>query len=140
MAPTSPDVARARFAAWARRTLQAAYDRGLTVAEIERLTGVSSTTWDRWRDPKGGMPKIDKVRAFTDGLDVPLRPALIALGLDGAAATAPEPELDADLRPIARRLADPNVSEGEKQAIRAMLRLIARRPVAEDEPRHAVGQ
>lgn len=126
VASPSPDVARANFAAWVRRTLTAAYRRGLKVRDIEAMTGVSSTTWDRWRAGEyRGMPQLDKVTAFANGLDVPLRPALQALGLDGSAPAAPEPELDPDLRPIARRLADPNTPPAEVEAIRNMLRLIA---------------
>lgn len=136
--PPSPDVARARFAEWTKRTLRHARQRGLTDHDIVRLTGIGQSTFHRWQGMTGGLPNAAKVRAFAEGLDVPLRPALRALGLDGAAAPA-EPELDPDLRPIARRLADPKVSEAEKTALRNMLRLISRQTISEGEPRRAVG-
>lgn len=110
----------------------------MTDQDIVQATGIGQSTFHRWQGMTGGLPNVEKVRAFANGLDVPLRPALIALGLDSTAA-APEPELDPDLRPIARRLADPNVSEAEKTAIRNMLRLISRQTVSEERPRRRVG-
>lgn len=121
----SPDVARALFAAWVKRTVDAAYARGLTVKEIEARTGVGSSTWDRWRNGRGGMPTIQRVRAFAEGLGVDPQPGFAALGAVAAARTATEPELDPDVRAVARFLADPNVSAAEKDAIRLILRRLA---------------
>lgn len=121
----SPDVARVRFAAWVKRTLDAAYARGLTVKDIEARTGVGSSTWDRWRNGQGGQPKIDRVQAFAEGLGVDPQPAFAALGAVAAARSATEPELDPDVRAVARFLADPNVSAAEKDAIRLILRRLA---------------
>jgi hypothetical protein len=112
--------------------------RGMTVRDIEQATSIGHATFMRWRTLAGGLPKVDKVQAFAAGLDVPLQPALDAMGLSSNAPAAPEPELDPDLRPIARRLADPNVSDDEKTAIRNMLRLISRQTVSPDSTRRAV--
>lgn len=130
VAPPSPDVARARFAAWVDRTVRAAYARGMTVKDIEQATGLGSSTLDRWRSNEGGVPRIDRVNAFADGLGVDRRPAYVALGIDGAARQSTEPELDPDVRAIARFLADPGVSDEEKTAIRLVLRRLAPPPSA----------
>lgn len=131
----SRDVARARFAAFVKRALRDARDRGMTDADIQRATGVAQSTFHRWQKGDGiQLPNIEKVRAFCAGLDIPLRPALIALGMDDTREPTPEPPLDPDLRRIARILADPNVPEAEKQAIRYNIRALARAARAEREP------
>lgn len=124
----SPDVARARFAAWVDRAIRRAQDRGLTTREIEARTGIGSSTWDRWRNRIGGMPKIDRVRAFAEGLDEDPQPAFAALGMAGVARTPTAPELDPDVRALARYLASPKVSDEEKLAIRLLLRRLAPQP------------
>lgn len=122
----SRDVARARFAAFVKRALRDARDRGMTDQSIQRATGVTQSTFHRWQQGEGGLPTINKVRAFCDGLDLPLRPALIALGMDDAREPTPEAPPDPDLTRIARILADPNVSEAEKLAIRHTIRMLSR--------------
>jgi transcriptional regulator with XRE-family HTH domain len=133
----SRDVALARFAAFTKRALRDARDRGMTDQDIQRATGVAQSTFHRWQKGVGtNLPNISKVRAFCDGLDVPLRPALIALGMDDAREPTPEPPLDPDIQRIARILRDPNVSEAEKQAIRHTIRMLSRaaRNAQEPEP------
>lgn len=123
----SRDVARARFAAYIKRALRDARARGMTDAAIAKATGVQPSTFHRWQRGEGTqLPTISKVRGFCEGLDVPLRPALIALGIDDSREATPEPPLDPDLRRLARILGDPSVSEAEKQAIRHTIRMLAR--------------
>lgn len=130
----SRDVARARFAAFVKRALRDARTRGMTDQDIQRVTGVGQSTFHRWQKGEGAqLPTIDRVRAFCAGLDIPLRPALIALGMDDTREPAPEPDLDPDLKRLARILADPNVSEAEKLAIRHTIRMLARAARAEAE-------
>lgn len=123
----SRDVARARFAAYVKRALRDARARGMTDPDIAKVTGVQPSTFHRWQRGEGSqLPTITKVRAFCEGLDVPLRPALIALGIDDSREPTPEPPLDPDLRRLARILGDPSVAEAEKQAIRHTVRMLAR--------------
>lgn len=121
----SRDVARARFAAVVKRALRDARDRGMNDAAIAKATGVQPSTFHRWQRGEGTkLPTIDKVRAFFDGLEIPLRPALAALGMEETREATPPPPLDPDLTRIARILADPSVPEAEKQAIRRMIRAL----------------
>lgn len=107
----------------------------MTDGEITKRTGIGASTFHRWqRGDHGGLPKVEKVRAFATGLDVPLQPALAALGLTDLPPAATEPELDPDIRRVARRLADPRVSDAEKEAIRNVLRLINRQMLVGAEP------
>lgn len=104
--------------------------------DIEQLTGVGSSTLDRWRSGEGGTPKPDRVNAFADGLGVSRRPAHVALGwIDDGAPAAPEPELDPDVRAIARLLADPKISDAEKDAVRLILRRLAPAATNSDQRR-----
>lgn len=108
-------------------------------ADIQRATGVAQSTFHRWQKGDGTqLPTIERVRAFCDGLEIPLRPALIALGMDDAREPTPEAPLDPDLRRIARILADPNVSEADKQAIRHTINMLSRAArTAHSEPEPA---
>lgn len=125
--PISRDVARARFAQFVKRALRDARDRGMTDADIKRATGIQPSTFHRWQRGEGNqLPTIAKVQAFCAGLDLPLKSALAALGIDETREPTPEPPLDPDIKRIARILADPNVSEAEKQAIRHTIRMLSR--------------
>lgn len=131
VSPTSPDVARVRFARFVARALTDARERGMTDDDIAQATGVGASTFHRWqRGHFVRAPGLDRVRAFCVGLDIPARSALLALGLeDGRDDPAPEPVVDPDVRAVLRRLADPSVSDEDKTAIRAVLRMLARRTV-----------
>lgn len=122
----APDVARARFARFVDRALREARQRGLTDLDIKRLTSIQPSTFHRWRTTEGGLPKIEKVNAFCDGLDIPRSAAYAALGIDETREPTPEPPLDPDLRRLARTLADPNVPEATKEAIRHTIRALSR--------------
>lgn len=130
----SPTVARARFAKFVERALRDARKRGLTDPEIKRMTGIQPSTFHRWQTLEGGLPKLDKVNAFCDGLEIPRSAAFAALGIsDVREATAPLP-LDPDLSRLARILADPSVDEDEKLAIRHTIRMLARAARGERQP------
>lgn len=125
----SHDVSRARFAAFVARSLDAARRRGMTDKDIHRATGVPPSTFHRWQ--KGSFataPDLDKVRAFCAGLGISPAGALAALGLAPQRdEPAPEPPLPPEVRTILRKLADPNVSEFDKQFMRETLHMLAER-------------
>jgi transcriptional regulator with XRE-family HTH domain len=122
-------VRRDRFAKFVTRALDDARGQGRTIAEIEELTGVSKSTFYRWangewtKDPSG-----IQVRGFCEGLGIPVTIANDLLGWSGdARQPAPEMPLEPDIQQIIRTLRDPQVPDREKNAIREMIRLIARR-------------
>lgn len=118
---------RAAFSRFVRQALQDAKDRKITVKEIERRTGVGSSTFYRWRDGEWTAdPRPTQVDAFCDGLDIPKRSAYVALGwgADGRPNTDASESFDPELRAIQRQLMNPNVSATRKETIRNMLRLI----------------
>jgi hypothetical protein len=132
--PLAPKVARARFARFVERALRDARQRGLTDHEIKRLTGIQPSTFHRWQTLDGGLPKWEKVQAFCVGLEIPTAAAAAALGITDEREATPEAPLDPDLSRLARILADPSVSEAEKQAIRHTIRMLSRAARAEHEP------
>lgn len=128
--PISADVSRARFAAFVQRALERARAGGLTDREIARRSGVATSTFHRWRLGEGNtLPKIDKVRSFCEVTGVSLDEAMRALGMTDNARSEPTPAapLPEDVRIILRTLADPNVDEAQKAAIRGILQLLATR-------------
>jgi hypothetical protein len=133
-AVATPDVNRARFAAFVARTLSRARDNRMTDKDITAATGIPSSTFHRWQ--KGQFrtaPSLDRVRQFCEGLGVDSHGAMVALGfVPGRDETAPEPPLPRDVRIIMRRLADPNTPEPERDFIRKTLQMLSAR-VAADE-------
>jgi len=123
----SLEARRAAFGRFVRRALEDAKDRRISIKEIERRTGVGSTTFYRWRDGDWSKdPRPSQVDAFCEGLDIPTKAAYRALGwgADGKPSTQPAETFDPELRAIQRKLMDPNVSDTAKESIRNMLRLI----------------
>ncbi|MEU7677906.1 helix-turn-helix transcriptional regulator [Micromonospora taraxaci] len=123
----SLEARRAAFGRFVRQALEDAKDRKISIKEIERRTGVGSTTFYRWRDGDWTKdPRPTQVDAFCDGLDIPAKAAYRALGwgADGKPAGEPDAVFDPELRAIQRKLMDPNVSPTAKESIRNMLRLI----------------
>lgn len=110
------------------RVLSAAKERGMTIKQIEAATGVSKSTFYRWRDGEF-FPKVPELRRFCNGLGVDISEAYAALGwqeADSSRTLPPEPIItDPDLRSILRTLNDPNVSPADKLRIRRMLRAMA---------------
>ena len=137
--PVSRDVIRARFAAFVRRALVSARDRGMTDREIAKRTGLAPSTFHRWQRGQGReMPEVEKVRAFCEGTGASIDEAMAALGMsERRNYRSPEPPMPPELRVIMRRLADPNVAASEKLVIREMLKMLAeraerRRPLEEE--------
>lgn len=122
------ELARANFAQFIQRALDAARTRGMTDETVKNATGVGPSTFHRWRRGDWGTewPKLQQVIDFCDGLGLPEEDAFAALGLRSERGrTAPPAPLDPDVREVMRRLADPNVSKDEKAAIRLMFRSLA---------------
>lgn len=123
----SLEARRAAFGRFVRRALEDAKDRKLTIAEVERRTGVGSTTFYRWRDGEWTKdPRPTQVDAFCEGLDIPTTAAYRALGWgsDGKPSAEPDAVFDPELRAVQRILMNPGVSDQRKQTIREMLRMI----------------
>jgi transcriptional regulator with XRE-family HTH domain len=138
MMGAAQDSPQAAFARFVRRAIDNARDeRGWTVSDLAAHTGVGRSTVFRWlAGDWQDYPELAKVRGFCAALDVPVSAAFRALGLpDGeaqATATAGRSgggPVDADIRVIKARLADPAVPVEEKKLIRDLLRYLARRPV-----------
>ena len=125
----SPEINRQRFARFVARVLADARDRGLNDRDITNATTISASTFHRWqRGDFATTPDVGKITAFCEGLGVPTRAALLALGAEeGRDDPAPEPALDPDIRRIQRALSDPNVSDQDKMIIREMLKMAASR-------------
>ncbi|WP_416902312.1 helix-turn-helix domain-containing protein [Micromonospora echinospora] len=130
-AEVSPQMAFARFV---RRAIDdARQERGWTVTDLATHTGVGRSTIFRWlAGDWQDYPELAKVRGFCAALDVPVTAAFRALGLpDGAPAArrrVGDAPVEADVRVILDRLADPAVPTEEKQQIRDLLRYLAHRP------------
>lgn len=126
---TSSDLSRARFARFVQHALERARDNGMTDRGIAKTTGVSTSTFHRWRNGDWKeSPEIDKVRAFTEGVGASIDEAMIALGVrPGRDNPEPEPPLPPEIRKILRHLADPNVPERNKIVTREMLHMLAER-------------
>jgi transcriptional regulator with XRE-family HTH domain len=147
----APDSPQAAFARFVRRAIDDAKDeRGWSVTDLAAHTGVGRSTVFRWlAGDWHDYPELAKVRGFCAALDVPVTAAFRALGLPdgepvrdghrqpstgaglrtGRAAKRADAQIDADVRVILSRLADPAVSADEKQLIRDLLRYLAQRPV-----------
>ncbi|MFF0656127.1 MULTISPECIES: helix-turn-helix transcriptional regulator [Micromonospora] len=132
-ADVSPQMAFARFV---RRAIDAAREeRGWTVTDLATHTGVGRSTVFRWlAGDWQDYPELAKVRGFCAALDLPVAAAFRALGLPDAGSVprrrgAEDGPVEADVRVILDRLADPNVPAEEKHHIRDLLRYLARRPV-----------
>ncbi|MCX4474848.1 helix-turn-helix domain-containing protein [Micromonospora sp. NBC_01655] len=127
---TSAQVRAAKFGRLVDRALREARERGMTIDEIVKATGVSSATLYRWRSGEWTKdPRASQVRGFCEGLGVSIRVAYQTLGWaeDGEPQPSEPLDLEPDMQEVARRLRDPNVSEAEKQEIRTMIRYLARR-------------
>lgn len=130
--PAADDARRAAFGRFVRRALEVARARGLTVPEIERATGVSKSTFYRWRDGTWTRdPEGSQVLDFCKGLEIPVKPVHDLLGWneDTPRETTPPDPLDPDMERLVRKLRDPNVPDEEKRFIRESLRMLAARTV-----------
>ena len=123
--PLSKAAIRRSFAAFVARALRDARARGMTEADIVRVTGIPGGTFYRWQKPDdGGLPQLDKVIQFCRGLEIPVEIAGAVLGLSGSKPPAPAPIEDPDLVRLGRVLNDPNVPDATKQAIRHTVQML----------------
>lgn len=137
----SLDARRAAFGRFVRKALEDAKDRKLTIKEIERRTGVGSTTFYRWRDGDWTAdPRPTQVDDFCTGLDIPTKAAYRALGwgTEGKPSAEAIDTFEPELRAIQRQLMNPAVSPSRKESIRNMLRLIVGQ--GDGDGRKAAGQ
>ncbi|GGM12431.1 MULTISPECIES: helix-turn-helix domain-containing protein [Micromonospora] len=132
-AQVSPQNAFARFV---RRAIDDAREtRGWTVTDLATHTGVGRSTVFRWlAGDWQDYPELAKVRSFCTALDLPVTAAFRALGLPeagrvGGQRRGEEAPVEADVRVILDRLADPTIAAEEKHHIRDLLRYLAHRPV-----------
>jgi transcriptional regulator with XRE-family HTH domain len=131
-AQTEPRVVA--FARFVDRALADARAQGLTVKDIEARTGLARSAFYRWRRAEVASPRPSEVRQFCEGLGIPVATAAAILGWTGERQpTAPEPPMDPVVYQVLRRLADPNVSDAEKHAIRGTLRYLAQGMARDDE-------
>ena len=94
---------------------------GWSVARLARESGIHRATIFRWIAGKGGAT-VTSVRQIAEVLgDEPANALRAAGNMEGVAEEA----MDPDLKLLMRRLADPDVSEPEKAAIRSALRYLA---------------
>lgn len=128
-------TAQAAFARFVRRAIDnARAERGWTVTDLAAQTGVGRSTVFRWlAGDWHDYPELAKVQSFCVALGLPVAAAFRALGLPEAGSTLPrcgnDGPLEADIRAILERLADPAVSVEEKHHIRDLLRYLAQRPI-----------
>lgn len=124
-----PKVARARFAAFVRRSLMAARDRGMTDRQIAKETDIAASTFHRWQRGEGReLPELEKVRAFCEGTGASFADAMVALGMaPGRQPTEPEPPMPPEIRNIMRLLADPNVPDKDKVFLSETLKMLNER-------------
>lgn len=126
---SSPETSKVRFARFVSRVLGDARDRGMNDKAIQLATGIGPSTFHRWRRGDfANAPDIRSVTKFCEGLGVPTRSALLALGVEeGRDEPAPAPPTEPDIRRIQRGLVDPNVSDFDKAFVRETLKMLAMR-------------
>lgn len=124
--PATPDATKARFARFIERALADARARGMTDKDIAKATGVSPSTFHRWRRGEV-IPDTAVAVRFCQGLDIPPGAALAILGTVERDDPAPEPLTHPDLRAIQRKLLDPNTPDAEKTVILATIAHLAGR-------------
>ena len=123
------------FARFVRQAIDdARAERGWTVTDLASHTGVGRSTVFRWlAGDWQDYPELAKVRGFCAALDLPVAAAFGALGLPEARGVprhhVDDRPVEADVRVILQRLADPKVPAEEKHHIRDLLRYLARRPI-----------
>lgn len=128
------DLRLVRFGSFVREALERAAARGMTIRQIEEATGVSKSTFYRWRDA-GVLPAVEQVRSFCTALDVSVAEAYAALGWSEQTAARPKRDQlidDPDLRALLHKLNSPKTPPAEKLLIRRTIRALAAAP--EEKP------
>lgn len=118
----TPQARAEMFALFVNKVLRECRRSGMTVADIEKATGVSKSTIYRWASGEATVePRVSQVWDFCNGLNIPPDAAGRLLGW-----TQPEPVvMDPPVLRIQQILADPTVDERRKQGIRETLRGLA---------------
>jgi hypothetical protein len=132
-AHVDPAVARVRFGRFVDRALASARAGGMTDREIQRQSGVATSTFHRWKNAEGRtLPSIGKVRAFCEATGASFQDAMRALGMtdDAAPTPTPEPPLPREIQTIMRKLADPTTPGVERDFILMTLQMLAARRTA----------
>lgn len=133
LADESPQAAFARFVRYAIDSVRD--EHGWTVSDLAGHTGIGRSTIFRWlAGDWQDYPELAKVRGFCAALGLPVTTAFRALGLPeagpvGLRQVPDDASVEADVRVILDRLADPAAPVEEKQLIRDLLRSLAHRPV-----------
>jgi transcriptional regulator with XRE-family HTH domain len=89
------------FARLVQRAVTEAKDRrGWTPARLVRASGITAATLRAWLTGVGPMPGLDDVRRFCTAVEIPVGPALAALGLKEVERVdaAPRPDTDVAIR------------------------------------------
>lgn len=116
--PMSDGGNRESWASYLRRMTERP---GWSVARLARDSGIHRATIFKWMAGKGGAT-VTSVRQIAEALgDEPANALRAAGNMEGVADEA----MDPDLKLLMRRLADPDVPDSEKAAIRTALRYLA---------------
>lgn len=110
-----------KFALFVNKVLKECRSSGMTVADIEKATGVSKSTIYRWAAADATI-EPRKVWDFCDGLHIPRDAAGRLLGWTQRTEPA---GMEPPLQRIQQILADPTVGERQKRGIRETLRGLA---------------
>lgn len=118
---TTPAARAKKFAMFITGVLNDMRANGMTNADIERATGISKSTFYRWRDGDYvHLPRPDQVWDFCTGLGIPPDAAGSLLGwTNGPEAGSPLPP---PWRKIQQALDSADTDPGRKAAIRELLR------------------
>lgn len=143
---TSP--ARSTWGTYISKAIDAA---GISKAELARRVGTDAGTVFRWLSGKHVPERADVVARVADVLGLDLEEALAAAGMrpdaqPPAEPTAQTPPRDPEIAELERRMNDPEISEQEKAAYRALLRYavemrggVTATAAATEEPDRATG-
>lgn len=117
--PTPQDRAGS-FGLFVTKVLKECRRSGMTVADIEKATGVSKSTIYRWASGEWAVePRVSQVWDFCEGLDIPPDAAGMLLGW-----TETQP-FEPTLQRIQQILSSATVDERRKQGIREALHGLA---------------
>lgn len=123
---TTPDARAKKFAMFITGVLNDMRANGMTNADIERATGISKSTFYRWRDGDfRHTPRPDQVWDFCVGLGIPPDAAGSLLGWTNGPETGTTTPMPPTWRKIQGALDDPTTDPGRKAAIRELLRAAA---------------
>lgn len=125
----SLNSARDTWAAYVKSAREAA---GLSQTELARRMGINRNTIGRWESGKFRPENADLVYNFANSLGILVDDALAAAGFrpnaDPPSEPAyEEPPMDPQVAELNRKLQDPETSDVERQALRALLDYVTAR-------------